>query len=123
MAFYSDLNYINTKSNGLLEDTADVYQAIYTLFSTKKGTRLFRPNYGANLSRYLFEPCDELTARSMMYDITNAIKEEPRVILNTSQSYVTPDPANSRFIITLTFSVRGVKSSERTLELTFEQRG
>ena len=85
MAFYSDLNYINTKSNGLLEDTADVYQAIYTLLSTKKGTRLFRPTYGANLSRYLFEPCDELTARSMMYDITNAIKEELRVIINTSQ--------------------------------------
>ena len=93
-------------------------QAIYTLFSTKKGTRVFRPNYGANLSRYLFEPCDEITARSMMY----ALKEEPRVVLNMSESYVTPDPVNRRFIITLKFSIAGVSNYERTFTLTFDQQ-
>ena len=122
MAFFKDLNYLKPTSGQLLEDIPDVYQAIYTLFGTKKGSRLFRPTYGANLSRYLFEPCDEITARSMMYDIMTAIKEEPRVTLNASSSYVTPDPVNRQFLITLKFTVNGFSSYEQTLTLTFKQR-
>jgi len=122
MAFFKDLNYLKPTSGPLLEDIPDVYQAIYTLFGTKKGSRLFRPTYGANLSRYLFEPCDEITARSMMYDIMTAIKEEPRVTLNASSSYVTPDPVNRQFLITLKFTVNGFSSYEQTLTLTFKQR-
>lgn len=122
MAFFRDLNYLKPSSGQLLEDIPDVYQAIYTLFGTKKGSRLFRPTYGAHLGRYLFEPCDEITARSMMYDIMNAIKEEPRVTLNTSESYVTPDPINRQFLITLKFSVNGFSDYEQTLTLTFKQR-
>ena len=52
--FFSDLNYIKPAAGPVLEDVADIYQAIYTLFATKKGTRIFRPTYGANLSRYLW---------------------------------------------------------------------
>lgn len=122
MAFFSDLNYIKPVAGQLLEDVSDVYQAIYTLFGTKKGTRVFRPTYGANLSRYLFEPCDEISARSMMYDIMEAIKEEPRVTLNASASYVTPDPINSRFIITLKFTINGFSDYEKTLQLEFDQK-
>lgn len=122
MAFFSDLNYLKPTSGALLEDISDVYQAIYTLFGTKKGSRLFRPTYGANLSRYLFEPCDEISARSMMYDIMTAIKEEPRVTLNSSASYVTPDPVNRQFLITLKFTVNGFSDYEQTLTLTFKQR-
>ena len=123
VAFYSDLNYIKPSAGQILEDVPDVYQAIYTLFGTKKGTRVFRPTYGANLGRYLFEPCDEITARSMMYDIMEAIKEEPRVTLNASASSVVPDPLNYRFIITLKFQINGFSDYEKTLQLEFNQRG
>lgn len=122
MTFFRDLNYIQPEKGQMLEDIPDVFQAIYTLFGTKKGTRIFRPNYGANLSRYLFEPCDEITARSMMYDITEGIKEEPRVELNTSESYVTPDPINRQFYIFLKFRVLGFSDYERTMALTFKQK-
>lgn len=120
--FFSDLNYIKPAAGPVLEDVADIYQAIYTLFATKKGTRIFRPTYGANLSRYLFEPCDEETARSMMYDIMEAIKEEPRVTLNLGESFVTPDPINRQFLITLKFDIPGFSDYERTINLTFKQR-
>lgn len=120
--FFSDLNYIKPTAGPVLEDVADIYQAIYTLFATKKGTRIFRPTYGANLSRYLFEPCDEETARSMMYDIMEAIKEEPRVTLNLGESFVTPDPINRQFLITLKFDIPGFSDYERTINLTFKQR-
>ena len=122
MAFFSDLNYLKPSAGSIIDDVADIYQAIYTLFATKKGSRLFRPNYGANLERYLFEPCDEITARSMMYDIMEAIKEEPRVTLNTSQSSVTPDPVNRQFIITLKFNIPGFSNYDKSLTLTFKQK-
>ena len=122
MAFFKDLNYLKPSSGAIIEDVADVFQAIYTLFGTKRGERLFRPTYGANLSRYLFEPCDEITARSMMYDIANAIKEEPRVTLNTSESEVVPDPVNRQFYIVLKFQINGFSDYEKTLTLTFKQR-
>lgn len=122
MAFFSDLNYLKPSAGSIIEDVADIYQAIYTLFATKKGSRLFRPNYGANLERYLFEPCDEITARSMMYDIMEGIKEEPRVSLNSSQSSVVPDPVNRQFIITLKFDIPGFSNYEKTLTLTFKQK-
>lgn len=120
--FFSDLNYIKPAVGPVIEDVADIYQAIYTLFATKKGTRIFRPTYGANLSKYLFEPCDELTARSMMYDIMDAIKEEPRVVLNARESFVTPDPQNRQFLITLKFDIPGFSNYEKTINLTFKQR-
>lgn len=122
MAFYTDLNYLKPTSGSILEDVSDIYQAIYTLFSTKKGSRIFRPTYGAHLGRYLFEPCDEITARSMLYDIVEALKEEPRVILDTSKTFVIPDPENYQFIITLAFTIPGFSDYEKTLSLTFKQR-
>lgn len=121
MSFFSDLNYIKPERGSLLEDVDAIYQAIYSIFGTKAGTRLFRPTWGGNLSKYLFEPCDEITARSMFYDIVETLKEEPRVELNTSESYVTPDPVNSQFLIQLKFKVLGFSDYERTLTLNFKQ--
>jgi len=122
MAFFSDLNYLKPQGAPILEDIKCIYQAIYTLFATKRGSRLFHPTYGANLSRYLFEPCDEITARSMMYDIIESLKSEPRVTLNTSLSNVYPDPVNRQFIIVLKFDIPGFSDYERTLTLTFKQK-
>ena len=120
MATFSDLNYLKPTAGAIIEDEADLYQALYTRFSTKKCTRLFRPSFGGNLSRYLFEPCDEYTARSMMYDIIEELKEEPRVELNTAKSSVTPDPENHCFYILLCFTRTG-SNVERSITLTFEQ--
>ena len=42
MAFFSDLNYLKPKKGPVLEDIDAVYQAIYTLFGTKPGQRLWK---------------------------------------------------------------------------------
>lgn len=121
MSFYSDLNYIKPEKGPILEDVDAIYQSIYSIFGTKVGSRLFRPTWGGNLSKYVFEPCDEITARSMFYDIMETLKEEPRVELNTSESFVTPDPVNSQFLIHLKFKVLGFSDYEKTLTLNFKQ--
>lgn len=121
MAFYSDLNYLKPQKGPILEDIDAIYQAIYSIFGTLPGERLFHPTWGGKLSRYLFEPCDKLTARSMYYDIIQTLKDEPRVSLNTSKSSVTPDPINSQFLIVLTFDTPGFSNYESTISLSYKQ--
>lgn len=121
MARFTDLNYIKPEKGPILEDVADIFQAVYSVFGTKKGSRLFRPTWGGHLSRYLFEPCDEETARSMFYDITETLQDEPRVKLDKTKSYVSPDPLNKRFIINICLDIPGFSEQERTITLVFNQ--
>ena len=122
--FYSDINYLSLKTNSasILEDEADVYQAIYTLFATKRGTRVFRPNYGANLSKYLFDPCDEITASNILYDVKSALKEEPRIELDTAETRVIPDPVNRKFLIYLSFTIPKLSTQKKNITLTYKQQ-
>ena len=122
MSFYTDLNYLKPSKGELLEDMDDILQTVYTILMTKKGQRIFRPTWGGSLHRYLFEPCDELTARSMFYDIVETLKEEPRIILNQSTSSVVPNPVDREFYITLNVSAAGFSNYEKTLNLTFKQQ-
>lgn len=122
MAFFSDINYSKPEKGPLLYDLSAILQSVYTILGTKVGSRLFHPDWGGSLSRYLFEPCDELTARSMMYDITQILKEEPRAPLDLSQSFVVPDAENSQFYIQLKLDVPGFSDYERTITLTFKQK-
>ena len=121
MAFFSDLNYLKPKKGPVLEDIDADYQAIYTLFGTKPGQRLFHPTWGGHLGKYQFDPCDKITARSILYDITETLKKEPRVQLNSSKTYVIPDPENSQFLIQICFSVPGFSDYEKTLSLAYKQ--
>lgn len=123
MAVWKDLNYLKLENESIIEDVPDVYQAIYTIFKTKKGSRVFNPEFGADLSRYLYEPCDEITARNMMYDITVSLDQEPRVILDSTQSSVVPDPVNSKMIIVLALKVPGVSSDTKILTFTYKLKG
>lgn len=121
MAFYSDLNYLKPSKGPLLEDIDCIYQAIYSIFGTKPGQRLFRPEWGGSLSRYLYEPCDDMTAKSMLYDITTTLKEESRVSLDMSGTFVQPDPVNSQFLIQIKLDIPGFSDYEKTISLTFKQ--
>lgn len=123
MALWKDLNYLKLENESILEDIPDVYQAIYSIFKTKKGSRVFNPEFGADLSRYLYEPCDEITARNMMYDITVSLNQEPRVQLDSSQSNVVPDPTNNTMIIVLALNVPGVSTDTKILTFTYKLKG
>lgn len=122
MSFYSDLNYLKPQKGEILEDVDAIYQSIYSILGTKPGSRLFRPTWGGNLSRYLFEPCDELTADSMLYDISQTLQDEPRIKLDETKTNITPVPEKNEFQICLVFIILGFSDTERTLNLTFSQR-
>lgn len=122
MAFYSDLNYVKPSIGDRVYDIESVFQAIFSRIGTKKGERVFRPNFGLTLSSYLFEPCDELTARSILYDISTTMEQEPRVKFNTSKSSVTPVPEEKLFVITIVFNILGFSNTEKSLNLVLKQK-
>ena len=122
MALYSDLNYIKPSKGDRLYDIDTVFQSIFSIMGTKKGERVFRPDFGLNMKSYLFEPCDEFTARSIFYDLRKVMEWEPRIKLNTSKTTVTPVPDKNLFLITIWFSVLGFTKTEKSLNLVLKVR-
>lgn len=122
MTIYSDVNYLDKSKGPLVTDIEAVYQAVFTLLSTKVGQRVFRPTYGSYLDNYLFEPCDETSADNILYDIITTLAQEPRVQLNKSQTTVTPIPEKNMFAIKIVFTVLGFSDTERTMELTLKTK-
>jgi len=76
------------------KDVAAIKQAIRTLLLTNKGERLFQPDLGSDISRYLFEPLDFSIAGLVKSSITDLMNRyEPRVILSSIS--VVPDFDNN----------------------------
>ena len=44
------------------------------LLLTNRGERLYQPDFGANLKRYLFEPNDDITSESIRKEIEEAVR-------------------------------------------------
>lgn len=122
MALYSDLNYIKPSLGDKVYDIDSVFQSIFSILGTKTGERVFRPTFGFNLNNYLFEPCDEYTARSIMYDLNRVMKLEPRVKFNTAKSSVTPVPEDHMFLLHIVFTILGFSDTEKSLNLVLKQK-
>lgn len=110
MAIYSDLN--EKKITGtLVTDIQAIYQSIYNILNTIPGERLFLPEFGANLEGLLFELINDLTAFSILNEITNAINRwEPRVSIDYSQSSVIPVPAEFKYDAVIAFRIKGLSN-------------
>lgn len=122
MALYSDLNYIKPSLGDRVYDIECVYQSIFSILGTKRGERVFRPGFGLGLNKYLFEPCDELTARSILYDISSIMDNEPRIKFDTTKSQVIPIPEKHMFLINVVFYILGFSETERSLNLVLKQK-
>ncbi len=82
--FYSDvpLNFISNPVTGDVRPVSNdkaVKSALVNLLRSPIGSKPFYPEYGVNLSRYLFELADPITESMINEDIAKAIKRfEPR---------------------------------------------
>ncbi|MCG8336761.1 MAG: GPW/gp25 family protein [Proteobacteria bacterium] len=72
----------NGSSIKMVDDETDVEQALRILFSTALEERLYRPDYGCDLRRFMFEEINNDLASQIQEMIVNAIDEyEPRIDL------------------------------------------
>lgn len=66
-----------------LTDIDLVKQDLLNTFNTLKGERVMLPNYGSNISRYVFEPFDDMTKLEVIEDATAVVASDPRVTLES----------------------------------------
>ena len=78
---YININYPfrNSPKGFFLDLTTTDNQAIKSdlmhLILTRKGQRLYNPNFGTNLLRFIFEPNDDLTFSQIKQEITDVVKK------------------------------------------------
>lgn len=89
---------------------------VVTYFSTKKGERFLNPNYGSNISNYLFDPITNNTAGN----IEQLIKDElalnfPQINLKEIEILQSID--EQQIVISLSYTV--FNNEEDTLEINF----
>lgn len=57
------------------EDSKAIKADLLHLILTNKGERLYLPDFGANLRKYLFDPMDGLTEEGVKSEIREAVKK------------------------------------------------
>lgn len=55
-------------------DAEAIKSDLMHLLLTRKGQRLYNPDFGTNLLKYIFEPNDTLTFEALRDEVTNTIK-------------------------------------------------
>jgi phage baseplate assembly protein W len=81
--FFLDLNS---------DDNAAIKADLMHLILTRKGQRLYNPDFGTDLLRYIFEPEDGLTLSQIKTEITNVVKKYlPKLQINQITVDQSPD--------------------------------
>lgn len=112
MAILKDVNqfFPTEESSEFLNEFNAIFQGVTNVINTRKGERLFNPEFGIELEDELFEVADEETSFDLLRIIADAVAEfEPRVTLLSGLSFVTPDPTNNRYLIDLAFEPVGAE--------------
>lgn len=71
--------FLNLNDNDQRAIKADLMH----LLLTRKGQRLYNPDFGTDLLRYIFEPNDGLTLDAIKEEVTNSVKKYlPNLVIN-----------------------------------------
>ncbi len=95
------------------EGAENIRDAIRVILLTEPGERLMRPDFGAGLGRFLFEPNTVTTRRAIEEAITTALRDwEPRI---TVESVVVDEDADDprSALATVTYKLVATSALER----------
>jgi phage baseplate assembly protein W len=97
--------------------------SLFNLFNCPIGSRsrIFQPEYGSMWYQFLQEPIDQTTANKMQIAMIQAIARwEPRINLDMSNSFITPDLTLPGYNVRLAFGV-GLTSARQAINFTITQ--
>ena len=88
------------------KDASAIKQSIVNLLMTNKGERVYQPEYGSDLRRFLFEPMDFATAAAIQNNIISTLKKfEPRIGVLSLEAI--PNFDDNGFDVEMTYEIRG----------------
>jgi phage baseplate assembly protein W len=88
----------------------DVRQAIHIILGTNPGERVMRPDFGAGLRTFVFEPVNATTLSRVETRVREAlIAWEPRIDV-LGVAVTTEPPVNNKLLIAINYRVRATNS-------------
>jgi len=122
MAIYSDINIQDPLNQTLIYDIESILQSLDAILSTQTGTRMFFPEFGINLERFLFEPLTRASEFSMKNEIIQKVRKfEKRIEINRNKSYVKSLIDKHQTDIFIVFEIKGFGGTEYVYQTKLEK--
>lgn len=101
----------------------DIDQAIKIILGTDRGERVMRPDFGAGLNSFVFEPVSQATMQLVKTRVEESLIDwEPRIDVESVK--VTTDQADrNRLLIDVTYRVRATNSVRNLVYPFYLQEG
>jgi phage baseplate assembly protein W len=101
----------------------DVRQAVAIILGTAPGERVMRPDFGAGLDRFVFEPIDTATLARVQTRVREALVTwEPRIDVQDVQVTTRADQP-STLLVELTYRVRATNTLENLVYPFYLEEG
>ena len=117
---------IAVEGNGVIETAAyeeDIRQAIRIIVLTNRGERVMRPDFGAGLHAYVFEPLSTTTMELVRFRVEEALLTWEARIDIVELSVTTDDSEHNKLLIDLTYRVRATNSVHNLVFPFYLQEG
>lgn len=103
---FSDLNVTPVNNTTKVVNIHSVLSAFSRLLNTDRKDRVFRPDLDLGLKDLLFEPVSDIIGIALFSKLVARLLEyEPRLVINTAESSVTPSPTENAYSIKLSIDV------------------
>jgi len=90
----------------------DIRQAIRIILGTNPGDRLMRPDFGAGLDQFIFEPVNTATMAQVKTRVEEALIDwEPRIVIDEVKVSADPSERNT-LLIEVQYRVRATDSRQ-----------
>ncbi|MFM2376232.1 MAG: hypothetical protein RLZZ165_1329 [Bacteroidota bacterium] len=97
-------------SVAMVTGSVDIYQSLQILVTTRVYERLMHPNYGLDLTPFLFEGITEALCQAIDQQVRKTVEEfEPRIRIDRL-SVSARDAWRGRVMIEMQFSIKGTNS-------------
>ena len=122
ITLYKDLNQFNPTDREYSLNERAVYQSIINILQTRRGERLFSPNFGVDLDSYIFDTMDNTTEQLVMQEIGSSIEStDNRILVDYDKSEVRAKGDTNVLELLLVFELEGVEG--QTFQLIEQIRG
>ena len=100
----------------------DVRQAILVIVGTDPGERVMRPDFGAGLSAFVFEPMTPATLEALRQRVHDALVDwEPRI--DVLEVTAVPRPDEGQVLIGMRYRVRATNATHNLVYPFYLQEG
>ena len=96
----------------MTEPKEDIRQSIRILLSTTRGERLLHPDYGCNLTQFMFEPLNYELVQRIKQEVYTSITKWERRIQNLEINLFQDTAEESRIVIGISYTISQLQEQD-----------